>query len=72
MGLLLHLNMSYKKINIVNYTNKLKPISIRLPPELIADLKVLAKEKGFPGYQRLIKDTLHSYVKEYNNERLTD
>ena len=57
---------------MVDSTNKLKPISMHLPPELIADLKVLAKEKGFPGYQKLIKDTLHSYVKEYNNERLTD
>ena len=57
---------------MVGSTNKLKPISMRLPPELITDLKVLAKEKGFPGYQKLIKDTLHSYVKEYNNERLTD
>ena len=57
---------------MVDSTNKLKPISMRLPPELITDLKVLAKEKGFPGYQKLIKDTLHSYVKEYNNERLTD
>ena len=56
---------------MVDSTNKLKPISMRLPPELIADLKVLAKEKGFPGYQRLIKDTLQTYVKEYNNERLT-
>lgn len=72
MGLLLHLNMCCKGITMVDSTNKLKPISIRLPPELIADLKVLAKEKGFPGYQRLIKDTLHSYVKEYDNERLTD
>lgn len=72
MGLLLHLNMCCKGITMVDSTNKLKPISIRLPPKLIADLKVLAKEKGFPGYQRLIKDTLHSYVKEYNNERLTD
>ena len=57
---------------MVDSTNKLKPISMRLPPELIADLKVLAKEKGFPGYQKLIKDTLHSYVKEYDNERLTN
>lgn len=57
---------------MVDSTNKLKPISIRLPPELIADLKVLAKEKGFPGYQKLIKDTLHSYVKEYDNERPTN
>ena len=47
-------------------TDKLKPISIRLPPELIADLKLLAKEKGFPGYQKLIKDTLQTYVKEYD------
>lgn len=47
-------------------TDKLKPISIRLPPELISDLKLLAKEKGFPGYQRLIKDTLQTYVKEYD------
>ena len=48
---------------MVDSTNKLKPISIRLPPKLISDLKVLAKEKGFPGYQKLIKDTLHSYVR---------
>lgn len=72
MGLLLHLNMCCKGITVVDSTNKLKPISIRLPPELVADLKVLAKEKGFPGYQRLIKDTLHSYVKEYDNEKPTN
>lgn len=44
----------------------LKPISIRLPPELISELKVLAAEKGFKGYQALVKDTLKSYVEEYD------
>ena len=66
MGLLLRLNTCCKGTTMVDSTGKLKPISIRLPPELIADLKLLAKEKGFPGYQKLIKDTLQTYVKEYD------
>ena len=63
MGLLLRLNTCCKGITM---TDKLKPISIRLPPELISDLKLLAKEKGFPGYQKLVKDILQTYVKEHD------
>lgn len=40
----------------------IKPISIRMPDELIEDLKAIAKIHGLRGYQTLMKQVLKRFV----------
>lgn len=42
----------------------LKIIPIRLPEEMIEDLKTIAQLQGFRGYQALIKDVLDGFIED--------
>lgn len=50
-------------------SNKMQPISIRLPEPLIQDLKDIGKKEGL-GYQTLIREVMKRFVAAENRKEL--
>ena len=54
---------TYKKVSFPNLKPSIKTISLRLPENMIEELKVIAHKSDIP-YQSLIKIILHDRIKE--------
>lgn len=60
-----------KKLLNKSQEKKMQLVSIRLPVELIEDLKTIAKLEGM-GYQSLAREVLNRFVEAENRKRIND